>query len=255
LNRSPILVALLAAALASSVLGASDAQAATNEHEIFSSLVNAKVSGSGNPLNGVSARLYVASGLNASISGTYSEIYMTDRTGYQYVQLGSFQGQRTQSSSDCSSYGTYSYPQPHLMLIYRRKSDGCEHTQDLGQFGSSGNYRNFGLRRNPDGSYYATLDNVTKTTTPASFDTALYPAAAAESHDSCADLYLDAQDTTISGGASLGLHDDVQGWRYWTGSVGWVDGLQSPENSGQLQYGYPNGYTNTAHIAGPYPAC
>jgi hypothetical protein len=174
---------------------------------------------SGSAINGVSAQLYVAAGYT-STSGTYSDIFLEAPDGTTFIQLGVFTGRAligSRTGANCSAApGAYTvnWTAPHLMLGAIGPGQTCETLRDLGEFGSTNNFRTLGLRRNANGTYYATLDNVTKYTTSIAFPEAMSPGIVAETGDTCA--YVTARATTATNGRSLAWHDNARGWQYWT---------------------------------------
>lgn len=217
--------------------------------------VNAQYSGSGNPLNGVSGKLKVHSNWNSSITGQYSHIEMND--GASYVQFGVFQGRndlvRDYGQTNQCAVARQTFSAPQLMLILKAPNycTGLpEIAYPLGAFGSTGNFRQFGLRRNSNGTYYATLDGVTKYTTLAALPAAMTPNVGMDGNDTCASMTHNALDSANNDGATLALHDNVQGWRYWSSGVYYLE--PSPPT------GYSYGRYSTAyytHFAGGPSAC
>ncbi|MFN2581899.1 MAG: hypothetical protein ABR498_04055 [Candidatus Dormibacteria bacterium] len=71
------------------------------------------------------------------------------------------------------------------------------------------------MRRNSNGTYYATLDGLTKYTTVIAFPAAMEPGVVAEANRPCAYTYTDAQakDGSIR---TLRWHDNARSWQLWT---------------------------------------
>jgi hypothetical protein len=227
--------------------------------------IDANYSGSGNPLNGVAGKVFVAAASDTftSISGHYPHVEMnssnTATSDASYVQFGTFQGRisnvRDFGQSDPCYTVERSYSAPHAMMIYRRPDycGGKEIAVDIGQFGSTNNYRNFGLRRNSDGTYYGRLDDQVVYTTPVTLPAAMYPNVGTDSNDTCATNKGDVYDLNATGGATLILHDNVQGWRYWTSPHRYYT-LYQNQSASNYSLGTWNGRTDNFYSRGPY-AC
>jgi hypothetical protein len=184
----------------------------------------------GSKITGVAGRIYVRNNYTAT-TGSASDINLYDPSYGTFIQVGVIQGYatimdpvNTGTGGNCTKNQYFSAP--HFFVGWQWLGgpgpiggrDFCETLVDLGQFGSTGNYRDIGLRLSSDG-YYVTLDNVVKYHLP---DTALKenyfrPQFTGETNDTCSYMYANAQNTGSP-------HDSLKffaagGWHYFPSSV------------------------------------
>lgn len=211
---------------------------------------------SGAPINGVTSKLLVPNDSRFPTINVASDIYMS--SGNVFVQFGVLVGREyigtkvPRSGGGCMDGGPRSFfAGPHLFLGAVGPGEPCETLRDLGPFGSSGDYRQFGLRRNSNGTYYATLDGVTKYTTAISFPAAMQPGVVAEVNETCGFVRTDARDQADFALRTLAWHDEARGWQFWTTQY-MSQELQSPSSWSIFRpYG---GDTYHADGANPPPA-
>lgn len=249
LKRCAVVIAVIVTAAFISVEPAS--AAATLFNERLYSYVNATVGGDGVPLNGVSGKLYVDSA-PVGITGHYRHIEMSTTDGQPFIQFGALQGlvkntTGTLNYNNCSGT-SQTVTSTTVFLIYYSPSV-CSHeiAISLGVFGSTGNYRNFGLRRNSDGTYYMTLDQTTLFTLPATMPSGMMPNVGSDADDTCSSASLSA----VNNGTpqdTLALYSDSAGWRYWSTPV--LQYIQVSDSS-KYGYGYYNGLRDTFFASGP----
>lgn len=173
---------------------------------------------SGSAIDGVAGTLRV---IDKGPGPTADDIFMYVESDGTFIQLGIKQG--LTRFNGCNGQ-LVNLTWPHFFIGAQRPGDQCETLRDLGPFGSVNNYRQFGLRRNPDGTYYATLDNEVRYTTSVTFPAAMRASVVAEANTTCAYLYTKAE-TASSPYKSLKWHDNARSWQYWTEQYNYESGM------------------------------
>lgn len=214
-------------------------------------------------IDGVTGRIYVRNNVVYS-TGTSANVNLWDyKTGYtNFIQAGVVEGNAKLVAPDetegpCSdSMGGYpSYAAATFFVGYFTEDGNggmwCESLVNLGQFGSTGNYRQIGIRHAGGGYWYVTLDGVEKwrKLIPGLKPGNLRPQFSGEANDNCTDLYARAEGTSTPI-STLSFHTAGGAWRFWpSGALGYQ--LREPT---RYTIKYPHGGTYAASLAyGPSP--
>ena len=182
----------------------------------------------GSAIDGVTGSVYVRNNAIYTTGSTANVALIESGSGYgSFIQAGVIQGDAKlvgpdgQDNNCGASWGDTEFASAPTFFVgyYWESSNGkmwCERLINLGQFGSTGNYRQIGIRYAGDGYYYVTLDGVEKWRGYIDHikPGMLRPHFSGEANDTCTTLYARAEATTVNK-QNLAFHTANGPWTYW----------------------------------------
>jgi hypothetical protein len=233
------LVGLSFATVASIAMPMQAASAAPIEYQNRISGYFGDTSYGGKPIDGVTGSIYIRNNKLYTTGSTANVNLVETGTGYNsFIQAGVIQGDAKLIGPDgkdnnCGAgSGETEYVNAPTFFVgiwheMQGGGDWCETLINLGTFGSTGNYRQVGIRHAGGTTWYVTLDGVEKWR--GQFYIApgkLRPHFSGETNDTCTTLYARAEATTVNK-ATLAFHTSGGPWTLWP-SIGVARRLYHP---------------------------